>query len=1116
MRYVCFSLLQRAGQSRLLTRIVATLFSLSVFATSQSLADDVFIYSSETSIRGINITQQTENFLTSSPFVTGLNAVSVNTANGLVYYGSGTSVYRWNPALGNGPVAHNLMNDFSSGAVTAPIRNIDSTAGSYLNGKYYVGSERDDGYIEDLYELTLSTDGRQVLSATALDLPGACNCTGVQLGGFGDVAAFNDGGDVVVFGSTAALSGASTQAGRWRFNLTQGTWQLLAAGTGGQMSNSTTGDLYSNSGNDIRVVDKVTGILAPNTLFTTSQAIYDFSGGYSIDFGDAPDSYGSAFHRLSNATASVYLGAIAPDDEAGSLNSAIGGSDIDGDDTAGIDDEDSVSNLPDIDAAAGSYSISLSCTAGTPVSAWIDLDRSGVFDSSERNSNYPVTCASGQTQLTWSALQAATDGDTFVRIRTSTNRPSIAGPTGQAPDGEVEDHPVRVNQALTGSCPVGSTASTILATDLPQSIGPNAGTETISTINVTNSASVTDVNVLNVVADHTAVRDLIIDLIHGSVTTRLYGPTCNRRNDVNIGFDDAASGTPPCAPTDGNTYPAVGSLSDFNGTDVMGDWTLRILDRRRNNGGQLNAWGLELCTAPFVIENPDIILGKSASVVGREVTITMTARNNGDIDLSALQITDDLDATFGAGNYSVVGFPQLGQSPAGYTANVNFTGTGANTQLVSGNGVVPPDGELSVVFKVAIGNANTAVSPESYSNQATATATSPNGTTATDLSGNGLDTSTDTDTPTPIVMDPEPIVIGGRVFFDSAPTLATSHDGLINSGELMSANRLVSVFDANNNVLLGTTQTNGEGIWNFSIDPGFVNQPLRVELVADTQTLSISESPHFTTGPVTDGTVLFTPLLGVKYLDINFGVIATPLLTLDQSASATPNGAVRYAHTYTAPSHGDLTTSLSSIENPANPPWNKRLIEDANCNGVIDALESDMPTASTVSPGQIICLIVDIFVPSNATAGAIQQAVLQINFFPSDTSGTGHKATASVDNRDITSVSNVNQGVLVLDKSVRNVSRSESASVSNAAQPGDTLEYIISYTNQGSGPLSDLVINDEAPAFTTVQSSSVECSSTPGSVSCTPGVAGAQLQWDFSGSLGAGESGAVRYSVLVE
>jgi len=235
-------------------------------------ADDVFIYSSAASIRSINLTRGSDVLLTSAPGVASANALAFNPSTGFVYYGDNTSVYRWDPALGAGTGAHSLMMNFASGSVSAPITELGSTGGSYSDGIYYVGSEDPaSGAIVEIFALRMSLDGTQVVSAEALDLLAACGCTSNDLGGFGDIAAFEEGGVAVIYGSSTGLGGGGASSGRWKFVPSTNTFTLLAPAANGQLSRSIDDRLYSNVGNAVREVDRVTGVTSPTTLFTTSK-----------------------------------------------------------------------------------------------------------------------------------------------------------------------------------------------------------------------------------------------------------------------------------------------------------------------------------------------------------------------------------------------------------------------------------------------------------------------------------------------------------------------------------------------------------------------------------------------------------------------------------------------------------------------------------------------------------------------------------------------------------------------------------------------------------------------------------------------------------------------------
>ena len=1082
-------------------------------------ADEVFIYSTGNVIRGINIDMGVDWVLTTAPFTPAANALGFNAEAGFVYYGDDTSVYRWDPALGNNAAAHSLMNDFAFGPVTAPIRNLNSTAGAYRDGIYYVGSEDASGNAEEIWALTLSFDGSNVVSAQPLDLLAACNCTAAQLGGFGDVAALTEGGLTVLYGATTDITGngGGIFAGRWRFTPATGDFTLLQAGPGGQMSGSLTNRLYSNVGNSIREVDITTGIISNVSLFTSSAAIFDFSGGFSMDFGDAPDSYGAAFHRVPLQNPTAYIGNIPPDNEPGSLNTLTGSVDGDGDDATGVDDEDAVNNLASIDASVGDYSVSVSCSAGTSVAAWLDMNINGVFDGNERNSNHPVSCVSGQATLQWLGIGAAVEGDSYLRFRASDNVASISSPIGISSNGEVEDHPVTiVNQVATsgGTCLAGQSSHVYTQSDLPQQIGPREDTVTVSTITVPDSFTVEDVNVIGVQGTYTRMRDLVFDLRHSGVTQRLYGPSCNLEDDFFISFDDQSSGTPPCAPTDGGTYPPVESLSVYNGVNSTGQWELRVTDQRNGRRGTFQNWSLELCSSGTPAVVPDARLGKIASVVDREVTMSFRTVNTGGSDLSDIQIVDDLDAVFGTGNYTISATPSFTTSQPGFTINTAFDGTASNNTLLATSGTLAPGAQLDLQFSVQVDVIAATATPGDYTNQADLTAIASTGDAVNDLSGNSLDLTSDTDIPTTFSVD-RSASLSGFIFEDTGLDISTAHDGVFQAGEAGIANRVVEVFDPSG-LSIGVAQTDATGQWQINIDEAFLDQALTVRVQTGADYQVISESALYANGSIIDGELVVSLSAGESVSDVNTGLIDQAEFTANQSSAVSAGNSTRYAHVFRSPSFGELSFTLTSSVNPATPAWTNTLLRDNNCNGVRDAGDFEILAPVTVVPGEDVCLLLDVFVPSNAVAGASSNDTLSADLQLADDANTGHGLSFQLDNNDVTTALSALSGRLVLEKTVRNLTLGEAPGTNNSGLPGHTLEYIISYRNTGPGQITDLEVNDALPAFTTAVGGSVVCDTTPANLACTPAIAGDALSWTFTGSLLAGETGSVRYQVLID
>jgi uncharacterized repeat protein (TIGR01451 family) len=161
----------------------------------------------------------------------------------------------------------------------------------------------------------------------------------------------------------------------------------------------------------------------------------------ALDYGDAPEpkyptllASNGARHRvlpLGNPT----LGTFTDVEADGQPNATATG-----DDNNGVpDDEDGVTfPFPLVLGAPSSMTVHTGATGGL-VSCWVDFNSNGSWlDSGEKVVNGVAMGANATQSFTFTVPLAATVGTTFTRCRIST----LAGltPTGEAPDGEVEDH----------------------------------------------------------------------------------------------------------------------------------------------------------------------------------------------------------------------------------------------------------------------------------------------------------------------------------------------------------------------------------------------------------------------------------------------------------------------------------------------------------------------------------------------------------------------------------------------------------------------------------------------------------------------------------------------------
>jgi subtilisin-like proprotein convertase family protein len=132
-------------------------------------------------------------------------------------------------------------------------------------------------------------------------------------------------------------------------------------------------------------------------------------------------------------------------------------------------------------------------------------------------------------------------------------------------------------------------------TDLPITI-PTVGTIT-SSINITQSGIINNVDILNLVGTHQRMSDLVFTITSPNNTTvTLFSNICGNSANFNLNLsDNAAPGAIPCPPTNGLTYQPQSPLSAFIGENMQGTWTLTVIDQVNPRSGQLQSWSLGIC-----------------------------------------------------------------------------------------------------------------------------------------------------------------------------------------------------------------------------------------------------------------------------------------------------------------------------------------------------------------------------------------------------------------------------------------------------------------------------------------------------------------------------------------
>ncbi len=209
-----------------------------------------------------------------------------------------------------------------------------------------------------------------------------------------------------------------------------------------------------------------------------------------------------------------------------------------------------------------------------------------------------------------------------------------------------------------------------------QSVGPDQGSITLSDINVPNNFIFADLNVtINI--DHTYVEDLNIKLISPSGIEVLLcdGVGGSGNNFTNTYFDDSAadpisSGTAPFI----GSYQPIGNLSDFVGENMQGDWTLSIEDTENLDGGTLNSWALEFCTA---LATEEIPIHDS-----EELIVALRENENYLIQLNEYQNTERVDLKIYSANGQLLKYNSLYYNGNAYQYDLDMSYAPSGTYIV--------------------------------------------------------------------------------------------------------------------------------------------------------------------------------------------------------------------------------------------------------------------------------------------------------------------------------------------------------------------------------------------------------------------------------------------------
>ncbi|HEY0781574.1 MAG TPA: GEVED domain-containing protein, partial [Thermoanaerobaculia bacterium] len=472
----------------------------------------------------------------------------------------------------------------------------------------------------------------------------------------------------------------------------------------------------------------------------------------TVDFGDAPDSYGTTlgaggpFHTV---VAGFSLGATEDSEADGQPSVGANG---DGADEDGV-------TIPAggfVACSSVDVPVALTNTAGiaTPkLDAWIDFDGDGHFDDPRDRVATGLALVAGSNTLTVNVPCDVKSKASYARFRLSSA--GVAGPGGPAPDGEVEDYAVNVLGLDFGDAP--APYPTLLANN-------GARHEVLPSGNPTLGSFV------DTEADGQPSANADGDDTHGTPDDEdgvVFPSTLIPGTNGTIQLRSGATGGIVSCWIDFNRN---GSWADA-GDQVVTDFVLAanatvsrtfpvpvgspqgnaVVRCRISSQGGLGVTGLapdgevEDHLAPIGVEQPRIGVAKRIISIVRDdsdpqqftVTFGIKLQNMGNVPLSNVNATDNLAATFAA----PVTYTVTSVTSSDFTVDNLYNGSGITDLLATGNTLaVGSTGEIQLVVHVV---SDGKVGP--YTNSATGRGTSPAAVPVTDVSTDGGDPDPDHD-----------------------------------------------------------------------------------------------------------------------------------------------------------------------------------------------------------------------------------------------------------------------------------------------------------------------------------------------------------------------------------
>lgn len=423
-------------------------------ASPESSQDEYFLLARTNSINIVNASTGAATLLYTDGSLTSINSLAYDPYEQIVYYTSeeyvstNKTIYKYN-------VRTNTKSTFISDVTASPYNmtlsneGLGSGAATFFNGSLFIGFEADQSnQIGGAYRIDFDNDGNPAIASRVFTKLGA--------DGSGQILGY---GDFVANGNTLYLTDNASSNGLQIYDLNAMTLTNNYSSYKGQLSISSNGTprfvddvpsfgSYNGSGSWASATN-----ITSSTGAVTNDASEVFK--YPADYGDAPSSYGTAYHIYATpSNLKIKLGSTIDYENATFNTNQANGDDLN--DVGSADDEDAISSLSALNLSSTSYSVTvaLNNTFGSAVSlyGWIDFNRNGTFESGERaGASGNIANNATTATLTWTGITGLVAGQSYLRLRIGSANGEVNTPNGKAINGETEDFPLTIKVNISGT-----------------------------------------------------------------------------------------------------------------------------------------------------------------------------------------------------------------------------------------------------------------------------------------------------------------------------------------------------------------------------------------------------------------------------------------------------------------------------------------------------------------------------------------------------------------------------------------------------------------------------------------------------------------------------------------